>query len=457
MSAGVNESRMGTERIGRLMVSMAVPSIIAQIINILYNIVDRIYIGHIPGVGAAALTGVGITFPIITLISAFSAFVGMGGAPLAAIWMGKGDRKHAEKILGSGACLLVIFTIVLMAVFYLFQKPFLYMFGASDATIGYSLDYMSIYLLGTLFVELALGLNPFIISQGRSRIAMISIVIGAVVNIALDPLFIFVFGWGVKGAAIATVLSQAVSAAWNVNFLMGKKSSLRLSFCNIRPDFRIMGQICSLGISPFIMCATESLISIVLNRGLQMYGGDLYVGSLTIMQSVLQLFSAPLTGFTQGVQPIISYNYGAGKFDRVKKLYRSMIAVSFTISFVANMTAMCFPALYASLFTNDEELIGLVSRVMPVFLFGMLFFGLQNGIQPTFLALGQAKISLFIAMFRKVILLVPLALVLPRFFGVMGIYYAEPISDIISAATACILFALNIKKILSKEYLARIH
>ena len=457
MSAGVNESRMGTERIGRLMVSMAVPSIIAQIINILYNIVDRIYIGHIPGVGAAALTGVGITFPIITLISAFSAFVGMGGAPLAAIWMGKGDRKHAEKILGSGACLLVIFTIVLMAVFYLFQKPFLYMFGASDATIGYSLDYMSIYLLGTLFVELASGLNPFIISQGRSRIAMISIVIGAVVNIALDPLFIFVFGWGVKGAAIATVLSQAVSAAWNVNFLMGKKSSLRLSFCNIRPDFRIMGQICSLGISPFIMRATESLISIVLNRGLQMYGGDLYVGSLTIMQSVLQLFSAPLTGFTQGVQPIISYNYGAGKFDRVKKLYRSMIAVSFTISFVANMTAMCFPALYASLFTNDEELIGLVSRVMPVFLFGMLFFGLQNGIQPTFLALGQAKISLFIAMFRKVILLVPLALVLPRFFGVMGIYYAEPISDIISAATACILFALNIKKILSKEYLARIH
>ena len=457
MSAGVNESRMGTERIGRLMVSMAVPSIIAQIINILYNIVDRIYIGHIPGVGAAALTGVGITFPIITLISAFSSFVGMGGAPLAAIWMGKGDRKHAEKILGSGACLLVIFTIVLMAVFYLFQKPFLYMFGASDATIGYSLDYMSIYLLGTLFVELALGLNPFIISQGRSRIAMISIVIGAVVNIALDPLFIFVFGWGVKGAAIATVLSQAVSAAWNVNFLMGKKSSLRLSFCNIRPDFRIMGQICSLGISPFIMRATESLISIVLNRGLQMYGGDLYVGSLTIMQSVLQLFSAPLTGFTQGVQPIIIYNYGAGKFDRVKKLYRSMIAVSFTISFVANMTAMCFPALYASLFTNDEELIGLVSRVMPIFLFGMLFFGLQNGIQPTFLALGQAKISLFIAMFRKVILLVPLALVLPRFFGVMGIYYAEPVSDIISAATACILFALNIKKILSKEYLARIH
>ena len=450
------EQKMGTESIPKLMVSMAVPSIIAQIINILYNIVDRIYIGHIPGVGAAALTGVGITFPIITLISAFSAFVGMGGAPLAAIWLGKGDRKHAERILGSGTCLLVIFTVLLMAVFYGFLRPFLYMFGASDATIGYVMDYMYIYLLGTLFVELALGLNPFIISQGRSRIAMISIVIGAVVNIALDPLFIFVFGWGVKGAAIATVLSQAVSAAWNVKFLMSPKSSLRLSLCHVRPSFRIMWQICSLGISPFIMRSTESLISIVLNRGLQIYGGDLYVGSLTIMQSVLQLFSAPLSGFTQGVQPIISYNYGAGNFDRVKKLYRSMIGISFAISFTANLTAMIFPGAYAALFTNDRELIGLVSKVMPVFLFGMLFFGLQNGIQPTFLALGQAKISLFIAMFRKVILLVPLALVLPRFFGVMGIYYAEPISDIISAATAGILFCINIKKILSKEYLARI-
>ena len=259
-----------------------------------------------------------------------------------------------------------------------------------------------------------------------------------------------------KGAAIATVLSQAVSAAWNVKFLMSPKSSLRLSLCHVRPSFRIMWQICSLGISPFIMRSTESLISIVLNRGLQIYGGDLYVGSLTIMQSVLQLFSAPLSGFTQGVQPIISYNYGAGNFDRVKKLYRSMIGISFAISFTANLTAMIFPGAYAALFTNDRELIGLVSKVMPVFLFGMLFFGLQNGIQPTFLALGQAKISLFIAMFRKVILLVPLALVLPRFFGVMGIYYAEPISDIISAATAGILFCINILKILSKEYLARI-
>lgn len=450
------ETRMGTERISKLMLSMAVPSIIAQVINVLYSIVDRIYIGHIEGVGAAALTGVGLTFPVITLISAFSAFVGMGGAPLAAIWLGKGDRVRAEKILGSGACLLGIFTVALMALFYLFQRPFLYMFGASDATIGYAMEYLSIYLVGTLFVELALGLNPFIISQGQSRIAMLSIVIGAAINIVLDPVFIFVFGWGVKGAAIATVLSQAVSAAWNVGFLMGKKSSLRLLGKRIRPDCHIMGQICALGISPFIMRSTESLISIVLNRQLQIYGGDLYVGSLTIMQSVLQLFSAPLSGFTQGVQPIVSYNYGAGNFARTKKLCCSMIGISFLISFVSNLTAMVFPGFYASLFTNDAQLIGLVDRIMPVFLFGMLFFGIQNGIQPCFLSLGQAKVSLFIAMLRKVILLVPLALIFPLFWGVMGIYYAEPVSDIISVLVATTLFALNINKILSREYLERI-
>ena len=451
-----SEQRFATESIPKLMVTMAIPPVIAQVINILYNIVDRIYIGHIEGVGAAALTGVGVTFPIITLISAFSAFVGRGGAPLAAIWMGKGDQKHAEKILGNGALLLTIFSVLLMAVFLIWQRPLLYLFGASDATIGYACDYLTIYLLGTWFVQLALGLNPFIICQGKPRTAMLSIVIGAVINIVLDPIFIFVFGWGVQGAAIATVISQAMSAAWNVGFLMSGQSSIRLMLKNLKPEPRIIGQTFSLGISPFIMTSTESLVTIVLNSGMQRYGGDLYVGSITIMQSVLQLFSAPLTGFTQGVQPIISYNYGAGNFARTKKICLSMVGVSFTISFLANMTAMIFPGVYASLFSNDPELIALVGKVMPVFLFGMLFFGLQNGIQPSFLSLGQAGISLFIAMFRKVILLVPLALILPRFFGVMGIYYAEPVSDIISAATATVLFALNINRILSKEYLERI-
>lgn len=447
---------MGTEKIPSLMVRMAIPSVIAQVINILYNIVDRIYIGHISGVGAAALTGVGLTFPIITLISAFSAFVGSGGAPLASIWMGKNDKKHAEKILGTGVFMLLCFSLILMAVFLIFQRPLLYAFGASDATIGYAMEYLTIYLIGTVFVEIALGLNPFIIAQGRSTTAMMSIVIGAVINIVLDPIFIFVFHMGVKGAAIATVISQAVSAAWNVKALVDKKAVLKIVPSCIRPDIRVIGQIFSLGISPFIMRSTESLISIVLNHQLQKFGGDLYVGSLTIMQSVMQLFSAPLSGYTQGVQPIVSYNFGAGKFDRVRTTYRYMIFGSFLISFVTAASAMIFPEFYAMMFTNEGDLIALTGKVMPVFMAGMLIFGLQNGIQPTFLGLGQAKISLFIALLRKVILLVPLALIFPNFFGVMGVYYAEPVADITSAVIASILFLCNIKKILTMENLKKI-
>ena len=447
---------MGTEKIPSLMIRMAIPSVIAQVINILYNIVDRIYIGHISGVGAAALTGVGLTFPIITLISAFSAFVGSGGAPLASIWMGKNDKKHAEKILGTGVFMLLCFSLILMAGFLIFQRPLLYAFGASDATIGYAMEYLTIYLIGTVFVEIALGLNPFIIAQGRSGTAMMSIVIGAVINIVLDPIFIFGFHMGVKGAAIATVISQAVSAAWNVKALMDKKAVLKIVPACIRPDLRVIGQIFSLGISPFIMRSTESLISIVLNHQLQKFGGDLYVGSLTIMQSVMQLFSAPLSGYTQGVQPIVSYNFGAGKFDRVRTTYRYMIFGSFLISFVTAASAMIFPEFYAMMFTNEGDLVALTGKVMPVFMAGMLIFGLQNGIQPTFLGLGQAKISLFIALLRKVILLVPLALIFPNFFGVMGVYYAEPVADMTSAVIASILFLCNIRKILTMENLKKI-
>ena len=450
------EKKMATEAIGKLMISMAVPSIIAQIINILYSIVDRIYIGHINGVGMEALTGVGVTFPIITLISAFSAFVGAGGAPLAAIWLGKGDRKRAEKILGNGVTLLVFFAVILMAFFYAFQKPLLYLFGASNATIGYAVSYISIYLAGTIFVELALGLNAFIISQGQSRTAMMAVLLGAASNIILHPIFIFALGMGVKGAAYATVISQALSALWTVGFLISRKSSLTIKWQAMKPDFPVIGNVMALGISPFIMRATESLISIVLNNGLQKYGGDIYVGSLTIMQSVMQMYSAPLGGFTQGVQPIISYNFGAGNFDRVKKLYRSMITVCFLFAAMATVLVMIFPGFFAGMFTNDAQLIALVEKMMPIFMCGMLIFGLQQGIQPTFLALGQAKLSLFIAIFRKVILLVPLALVLPLKFGVMGIYYAEPVSDVLSAVTATVLFLLNIKKIVSKETLQKI-
>lgn len=450
------EQRMATEKIGKLMLGMAVPSIVAQIINILYSIVDRIYIGHIEGVGMEALTGVGVTFPIVTLVSAFSAFVGAGGAPLAAIWLGKGDRKRAEKILGNGVTMLLFFTVALMIFFYLFQRPLLYVFGASDATIGYAVDYMTIYLMGTVFVELALGLNAFIISQGRSRTAMIAVLIGAAANIILDPIFIFVLHMGVKGAARATVISQALSALWTVGFLISKKSSLTIKREAMKPDFSVIGRVMALGISPFIMRATESLISIVLNSGLQRYGGDLYVGSLTIMQSVMQMYAAPLGGFTQGVQPIISYNFGAGNFERVKKLYRVMICVCFLFAAGATILVILYPAFFAGLFTNDVRLIHLVEEMMPIFMCGMLVFGIQQGIQPAFLALGQAKISLFIAVFRKVILLIPLALILPLRFGVMGIYYAEPVSDILSATTAAVLFLTHIKKILSKEALQKI-
>ena len=450
------EQRMATEGIGRLMLSMAIPSVVAQVINILYNIVDRIYIGHIEGVGMEALTGVGVTFPIITLISAFSAFVGAGGAPLASIWLGKGDRKRAEKILGNGVSLLILFTIFLMLLFYLFQTPLLYLFGASDATIGYASAYINIYLLGTIFVELALGLNTFIISQGQSKVAMAAVLIGAAANIILDPVFIFGLRMGVRGAAYATVISQALSALWTVGFLVGPKSSLTIRLWALKPELRTIGSVMALGVSPFIMRATESLISIVLNNGLQQYGGDIYVGSLTIMQSVMQMYSAPLGGFTQGVQPIISYNFGAGNFDRVKKLYRWMIGISFGAAAGATLLTMIFPGFFAGMFTNDENLVALVQQVMPLFVCGMLVFGLQQGIQPTFLALGQAKISLFIAIFRKVILLIPLALILPLKFGVMGIYYAEPISDVTSATVATILFLVNIKKIVSKETLQKI-
>lgn len=450
------EERMATEPIGKLMVSMTLPSILAQIINILYSIIDRIYIGHMEGVGADALTGVGVTFCITVFISAFSAFISNGAAPLAAIWMGKQDKEHAEKILGNSVSFLLICTVVLMAVFYAFQKPLLYMFGASDATIGYAVDYLSIYLVGTLFVELALGLNAFIICQSQPKTAMLSVLIGAIANIILDPIFIFGLGMGVKGAATATVISQALSAAWVMLFLLGPKSTLKIRKKFLKPNGRIFGSVFSLGISPFIMRATESFISIVLNHGLQAYGGDMHVGSLTIMQSVMQLFSAPISGYTQGMAPIISYNYGAKNFDRVRRLYRWMIGICFGFMAVCTATTMIFPRLYASLFTNEAELIELVGQVMPIFMAGMLVFGLQNGIQPTFLALGQAKISLFIAVLRKVILLIPLAIILPHFMGVMGIYYAEPISDILSATTATTLFVLNIKKILSEDALEKI-
>ena len=417
------DGRLGTEKIGKLMLELALPSVLAQIVNVLYNIVDRIYIGRIPDVGSLALTGVGVTFPIITIIS---------------------------------TSLLLFFSVCLMAFFFFFQTPLLYLFGASSNTIRYASTYISIYLVGTVFVELAVGLNTFISCQGHARTAMCSVLIGAVINIGLDPVFIFVLHMGVSGAALATILSQALSAAWVLRFLTSKKSGVRLSLRTMKPDFSILGSVMALGISPFIMSATESAITIVMNHGLQTYGGDLYVGSMTILQSVLQLIFVPVNGFTNGVQPIISYNFGAGQFDRVRQTIRRMIAITFTAAFVYVVFAMLRPALFAGLFTTDPELIVIVEKVLPVYIAGMAIFGLQSGVQSSFLGLGQAKISLFIALLRKVILLIPLALILPHFFGVMGVYYAEPIADVCSVITAVTLFLCNIRKILSTETLAKV-
>lgn len=444
---GRQDERLGSAPLGRLMVSMALPAVAAQLINVLYNIVDRVYIGHIPGHGDVALTGVGVTFPIIMLVSAFSAFAGMGGAPLASIELGKRNYAKAERILGNSAGLLLIFSAVLTVVFSVFKTPILYAFGASEATIGYAESYIGIYLVGTIFVQASLGLNTFISGQGASKTAMLSVLIGAVINICLDPVFIFLFGMGVKGAALATVISQAVSAVWVVKFLLSKKSVIKLKVSCMRPEKGTVKLIAALGVSPFIMQSTESLVSITLNSGLQRYGGDLYVGTMAIMTSVMQLITIPLQGITQGVQPIISYNYGAGNKKRVKSAFLRMLAITFAGMFVFCGLAVVCPGLYAGIFTSNEELTELTVKVMPTYFLGMTIFGIQSACQATFIALGQAKVSMFIALLRKVILLIPLAIILPKFMGVMGIYRAEPIADVLSVLTTATLFLLTVKKI----------
>lgn len=446
-----NEEKLGTAPLFKLMMSMGIPTLVAQVINLLYNIIDRIYIGHIPEVGATALTGVGLALPMIVIISAFSAFVGAGGAPLSAIALGKGDKKEAERILGNGFSLLLIFSVCLMILFFIVKEPVLYLIGASDATFPYADQYMTVYIFGTVFVQISLGMNPYITAQGCSKTAMLSVLIGAVLNIALDPLFIFAFGMGIRGAALATVVSQFVSAVWVFRFLVKKERAIGIRRENLKISGRIVGKIMSLGVAPFIMQATESFISIVMNSGLQKYGGDMYVGALTIMQSVMQFISIPVSGFTQGVQPILSYNFGAGKKERVKKTYFMMLAIIMGYTVLLTGSIMIFPELFVKMFTNSSELAELASGVLPVFVCGLLVFGVQMSGQTTFLALGQAKVSLFIALLRKVILLIPLAVILPKVTGsAMSIYYAEPISDIISAVTCGILFACLFGKILQK-------
>ena len=444
---------LGRDPIGGLMLRLALPSVIAQTINMLYNMVDRIYIGNIEGVGAYALTGVGLTLPVITLISAFSALFGMGGAPLASIKLGEGNRKEAERILGVSAFMLLCTSAVLFVLFMLAMNPLLMAFGASENTLPYAKEYLSIYLLGTAFVQLVLGLNPYITAQGNAKEAMISVVIGAALNIVLDPLFIFVMGMGVRGAALATIISQGFSCLWVLRILTGSKRRMQLRIQNLRFDCTILARTAALGVSPFTMMFTESAIQVVLNRGMMIYGGDMYVGTMTIISSVVNLFSTPLHGYTNGVQPLLSFNYGAGRLDRVKKAFRLLLGstVAITMSYCALIEL--FPRPFIRLFAHDEALIELTVRGLRIYAAGLGIFGLQSAIQSMFVGLGQAKISLFIAVLRKVLLLIPLALVLPLFFGVTGVYLAEPVADITSATTATCLMLYHFNRILKRREL----
>ena len=423
---------LGSAPIGSAMVRLALPSVIAQTINMLYNMVDRMYIGQIEGIGTYALTGVGLTFPVITLISAFASLLGAGGAPLASIKLGEKDQDGAEKILGVSTFVLLLLSAALFVFFQLTMTPLLIAFGASENTLPYAREYLNIYLYGTPFVLLVLGLNPFITAQGRAKEAMISVVIGAVINIVLDPLFIFVMGMGVSGAAVATVISQAFSCLWVVFALCGSRSKSRLLRRNLRFNRSIFLRTTALGVSPFTMAFTESAIQVVLNRGMMTYGGDLYVGTMTVITSVVQLFSTPLSGYTNGVQPLMSFNYGAGNVQRVRRTFRLLL-----------LSTVCI-----TMFARDEALIELTVRGLRIYAAGLGVFGLQNAIQSMFVGLGQAKISLFIAVLRKIILLIPLALILPLFWGVTGVYVAEPIADVLSATMATCLMLYHFNRIL---------
>ncbi len=441
---------LGTGSIPRLILSLAVPAVISQLVNMLYNIVDRMYIGHMPDVGVLALTGLGLCFPIIMLVSAFSALFGMGGAPLAAIAMGKGDNKKAQIIMGNCTLCLGLVAVLLTLVLLGYGRDLLFLFGASDKTIDYALQYLNIYAAGTIFVQIALGLNMFISTQGFAKYSMMTVVIGAVINIVLDPILIYGFDMGVRGAAYATVISQAISAFWVLRFLRGKQTMLRITRASIRLDSHIILPVIALGVSPFIMQSTESILNICFNISLKQYGGDLAVGAMTILGSVMQLVYMPIQGITQGAQPIISYNYGARAFNRVRLAIKIQIGVCFAFSILACALIELFPHLFISIFNRDPKLMEIAVWSMRVYCFGLFVLGLQTSCQQSFVALGFAKTSLLLACLRKIILLIPLIFVLPRVMDdkVFAVFLAEPIADILSAVITAIAFAFMVKKYL---------
>lgn len=448
----VKEVNLGEGSVGRLLVKLAVPSIVAQMVNLLYNMVDRIYIGHIPGSGDIALTGLGLCFPIIMIITAFSNLIGAGGAPRVAIHMGKGEQEQAEKTMGNCVATLVLLAVILTVLLELFAVPLLTLFGASDNTLPYALSYLRIYVVGTLCVMISLGLNPFITTQGFSDVAMKTVIIGAVCNIILDPVFIFILEMGVQGAALATILSQGVSAVWVLFFLNGKRTKLKLKKQHLKIEWKVIAPVLALGVSPFVMGATESALNIAFNSSLAKYGGDVAVGAMTILSSIMQLQFMPTQGLTQGAQPIMSFNYGAAKIDRVKKTYRLLIGCCLAYTMVFWLAVQCFPQMFVKIFNDTPELLDMTTWALRIYFATSGIFGIQMAVQQTFLSLGQAKVSLFIACLRKIILLIPLIYLLPYFFEdkVFAVFLAEPVSDFISVTVAAVLFLFNINKILRK-------
>lgn len=441
------EVDLGKEPVGHLLFILAVPAITSQVVNALYNMVDRMYIGHIPEVGSAALTGVGVCFPIIMIISAFAYLFGMGGAPRASIFMGKKDNDTAEKILGNCTTSLMIIAVLLTVLVLIFQEPLLYLFGASENTIGYAMDYMTIYAIGTIFVQLTLGLNAFISAQGFSKISMLTVVIGAVTNIVLDPIFIFGLNMGVQGAAVATVMSQALSAIWAFWFLSGKKTILKLKRENLKINFHILLPCIALGVAPFAMQATESVLVLCFNSSLLKYGGDLAVGAMTILSSVMQFAMLPLQGLTQGGQPIISYNYGAKQGDRVQKAFKLQTISCFSYSSILWLLIMIFPSLFVAIFTSDPQLTEITIWALRIYMAGVLLMGIQISCQQTFIAFGNSKKSAFLAVFRKILVLIPLIYILPMFISdqVFAVFLAEPIADTIAVLTTSTMFYFEMK------------
>ena len=444
-------SPLGTVPIGKLMMKMTLPTVVAQIVNLLYNIVDRIYIGHIEGVGADALTGVGLCLPMIMMMNAFAMLGASGGAPRAAIALGQGRKDEAEKILGNCSTMLLIFSAMITVAFLLFAEPLLRLFGASDATLPYALAYMNIYSCGSVFVLLVLGLNTFLTAQGFSNFAMITTLIGAIINLILDPVLIFGFGMGVEGAAIATVISQAVGSLWVLWFLVkGKKTILRLRLASMSLIGRVVGPCLALGVSGFVMMATESFLNISFNASLQEFGGDIAVGSMTIISSCMQLALMPASGICQGCQPIISYNFGAGNTDRVKACFKRQLLLcgGYTTAFWA--LSMLFPQILVKIFNSDPALVEHTIWTMRVYMAGIFAMGFQITCQQCFMALGQAKVSLLLACLRKLILLIPLIFILPLFMDnkVFAVFLAEPVSDILAATVTVTVFATRFNKIL---------